>query len=253
MLIPPGYRVFPVIRGTWLSRSPNAWAGFSVALWGLCVVLLSAASWGDWFGLQGWMTATPNLVFQQGEWHRLWSTLFVHSDPKHLLSNLFLLFILGYFLAAYFGAWRIPLIAVAMGGLTNFWVLSNMPPQTALVGISGVVFWLGGAWLTLYVLLDRSRSLAQRWIRGIGVGLMLFLPAEAFDPSISYQSHAVGFFLGSLWGVAFFVWKKRELRSAELYELRLEETDQTLPDSALHIPINFDVRSVSPGSHQSPP
>jgi rhomboid protease GluP len=89
--------------------------------------------------------------------------------------------------------------------------------------MSGVDFWLGGAWLVLYFLLERRKNFYQRSIRAIGVGLLLFFPAEAFDPSISYRTHLLGFGFGMLWGVGVFLLRHKEFRSAEKYRLIMDE------------------------------
>lgn len=203
---------------TLLSRKPNPRAPVAMALVTLGVVLLSILSWSQYAGADVWMRASRETVFGRHEYWRAWTTLFVHGDGKHLLSNSFLFFILGTFLTGYFGITRVLLSAVFFGGLTNLFVLSSLGMKVSLIGLSGVVFWMGGAWLILYFLIDRKRSLLNRFLRAMGVGLMLFMPAEAFDPSISYESHFVGFILGIIAGLLYFMIYKRTLREAEVYE-----------------------------------
>ena len=98
-----------------------------------------------------------------------------------------------------------------------------MPPTIQLIGASGIVFWMGGFWLVLYYFLDTRRSLAQRTFRSIGVGLLLFMPAEAFDAGVSYQTHFVGFSLGVLCGLIYYWLKRSRFRSAEVIETVIEE------------------------------
>jgi len=207
------------IRETWLSRKPHPLAALVMAFIMMALVLGSIASWENIAGARDLMSATKDQVFSHHEWWRAWSTLFVHEDGKHLLSNLFLFFILGSFLSAYFGIFFVPFMAFLFGGITNLYVLSGMPAQIQLIGASGVVFWMGGAWLTLYLLLDRTRSLLQRSLRAGGVGLVLFFPAEAFDPNISYKSHWIGFILGILWSLLYFAFRYKQLRRAEVTEI----------------------------------
>lgn len=207
-----------VLRETWLSRKPDSLAPFAMAVSTLVVVLLSIAAWMNFAGANDWMQASRADVFQHHEYWRAWTTLFVHGDGKHLLSNSFLFFILGIFLTGYFGILRVLSWAFIFGGITNLFVLSQMPEEVHLIGLSGVVFWMGGAWLILYFLIDRKRSLMQRFLRAGGVGLGLFMPAEAFDPSISYVSHFIGFALGILAGILYFMIYKKSLRAAEVYE-----------------------------------
>lgn len=207
-----------ILRETLLSRKPHPMAAFAMALTTLVVVLLSIAAWTDFAGADSWMSASRDAVFNQHQYWRAWTTLFVHGDGKHLLSNSFLFFVLGTFLVGYFGIARVLLSALFFGGLTNLFVLQGMPLQTQLIGLSGVVFWMGGAWLILYFLIDRKRTLMHRFLRAMGVGLVLFMPAEAFDPSISYKSHFIGFALGIIAGLLYFWLNKRTLREAEIYE-----------------------------------
>lgn len=222
----PRFNSYSYIKDNWLTRKPHPAAGLMMALVVLFVVLGSLAYWVDFHGATRWMAASKSLVFGQHEYWRAWTTLFVHGDEKHLLGNVSLMFVLGFFLAGYFGVWLVPLSGLLVGGLVNFWVLSQMPADVLLIGVSGVVFWMGGAWLTLYLLIETRKSLLQRILRSGGVGLALFMPAEAFDRSISYQSHFLGFVLGVVWGIAYYLIRKKPLRAAEVWETRVEEAEE---------------------------
>lgn len=193
-------------------------------------------NWYDILGAKAWMPASPEQVFNQGQYWRAWTTLFAHADLGHLLSNAFLFFILGIFLLSYFGFLVIPLNALLFGGITNLIVLKAMPLQNTLIGASGVVFWMGGAWLTLFFLIDRRRSLTQRTLRSVGVAIMLFVPSEAFDPNISYKAHFVGFVLGVVWALPYFYINHDKFRSAEVQEWIVdppEQEDGPLPADSL--------------------
>jgi rhomboid protease GluP len=218
-----------VLRETLLSRKPDPLAAFAMALATLLVVLISTASRVDFAGVDSWMRASREAVFVHHQYWRAWTSLFVHGDAKHLLSNVFLFFILGSFLTGYFGICRVLLWALVFGGFINLLVLPSLPLEVDLIGLSGVVFWMGGAWLILYFLIDRKRSLVQRSLRVMGIGLALFMPAEAFDPSISYESHLVGFLLGILAGLLYFSFERKKLRGAEVYEIVRTE-DENSPD-----------------------
>lgn len=198
-----------------------------MALATLVVVALSIVAWNDWGGAEDLMSASREAVFRHHEYWRAWSTLFVHGDAKHLLSNIFLFFVLGALLTGYFGISLVLGAALLSGGITNLLVLSLMPLKTRLIGLSGVVFWMGGAWLVLYFLIDRKRSRMQRFLRSLGVALAIFMPAEAFDPSVSYKSHLVGFVLGIIAGFVYFSFEKKTLRDAEVREAVFDEDDNT--------------------------
>ena len=221
------------VRETWLSRKPHPWAALTMAVFLLVMVLFSGSYWENFFNAEFWMAATKRQVFGDHQYWRAFTTLFVHGDGKHLVSNSFLFFILGSLLAAYFGVFLVPVTAVLFGGLTNFWVLSRMPDDVRLIGASGMVFWMGGAWLTLYLILDRRRTFLHRFMRACGVGLVLFMPAEAFDPTISYQSHLVGFLLGVAGAFVYFLVQRKPLRSAEVYEPEFVEEENEEPSNSL--------------------
>jgi rhomboid protease GluP len=202
----------------WLTQKPNNGALLTVLISIFSVVLGAYVHWYDFLGLASHLVASPKAVFTDHQYWRLWTTLFVHADFSHLVSNLFLFGILGFLLSGYFGPWLFPIAAITAGGLTNFLVLSSMPVETRLVGLSGVVFWMGGAWLTLYFLIETRKTVSQKLLRTIGISLVLFMPSEAFDPSISYRAHGYGFVLGILFGGIYF------LKNFRVYQLAIVNT-----------------------------
>lgn len=228
-MAPPS--IYTVIRETWLNRKLDVSAVSVAAGSTLLMVIAALLQWNDVRGVASLMPASGEAVFVRGEYWRLWSALFAHADLGHLVSNSFLFFIVGIFLSGYFGILVFPLGALFMGGVTNLIVLRGMPPATQLLGVSGVVFWMGGFWLALYFMLERRKSLTQRTLRATGVALGLFMPAEAFDPSISYAAHFVGFLLGVGTGMFYFQIRKRSLRSAERVEIVVESDDEQPDDN----------------------
>ncbi len=221
-----------VIQETWLTRKPHPWAFIIGAASTLVMVIFGMIYIRDLGGWASMMSANAISVFDGHEFWRLWTTLFAHGDEKHLLSNSLLFFVLGSFMAGYFGLRSFPITALFFGGIINFFSLKTMPPEVYLIGMSGVVYWLGGAWLILYFLIDRRKSLYQRAVRAIGVSLVLFFPAEAFNPTISYRTHVIGFGLGLVWGLVYFLWHRRRLRSAETYRIIMDEPPSTESEPA---------------------
>jgi rhomboid protease GluP len=207
------------ISENWLTRKPNRHALLIAILSVFIVVLGSFLYWDNVFDLAVLMPANAQTVFSGHQFWRAWTSVFVHGDLSHLLSNLFLFSILGFFLSGYFGLTLFPLGAFFVGGITNLIVLWKMPAAVNLIGLSGVVFWMGGAWLALYFLIETRRSKWQKAIRSIGVGLVLFMPSEAFDPNVSYNAHFVGFALGVISGVLYYFRNRSQIRSAEFFHL----------------------------------
>lgn len=211
--------VHSVIRQTWLSRRPDPAGWFEAAIAVLALAGGSLLYWSDLGGAGSWMPVSKEAVFHGGEIWRLWTALFAHGDPGHLLSNAALFFVFAGFLRGYFGGGVFPLAAFFFGGVINLLSVATQAPALKLIGASGMVFWMGGAWLALYVGLNRQKTLSQRLLRAAGVAVVLFLPSEAFDPSISYRTHGIGFALGAIWGVGYFLWNRRRFRSAEVVEV----------------------------------
>lgn len=193
------------------------------------MTLASVIYWNDWLGLSQMLPASFQTTYLENQYWQSLTALFIHGDEKHLISNAFLFFILGGFLAGHFGYFLFPTLAFAMGALTNLLVLLSMKPETRLLGASGIVFWMGGAWLMLYFLIDIKRRRYQRFLRAFGVSLMLFFPAEAFDVQISYRSHFIGFILGVFSGLIFYYWNKEKFLSALEYRYVFEE-DEVIND-----------------------
>lgn len=218
-------RTYERVTATWLTRKPDPRGYFIAALWVLLSSLVSITYWllGQNESYSTFRpTAERGAIFEDLDIHRLLTALFAHGDLGHLVANSLLMILLGSFFFAFFGQWRAFLASLFFGALTNLVTLVNMKPGVQLLGASGVVFWIGAAWLTLYLLIDTKRTRRQRFLRSTGVALLLFMPTQAFDPSISYTAHGVGFLLGLCWGLIYYFLHRREILHAEVRELVVE-------------------------------
>lgn len=196
----------------WLTRAPAPHVGrFAAALSG-AVALLGFLSL-DPAGPVAALRATPAQVFAGGEWWRALTTLFVHGDLGHLASNLFLFIPLAYLILAYFGAGFLAAGFLA-GGLVNLAVLKTLGPQTSLIGISGVVYWMGAAWITLFLLLDHREPPRRRFGNALFLSLMLFVP-ETLKPEVSHLSHFLGAVAGAAAALGLYAIRRRGFRAAE--------------------------------------
>jgi len=164
------------------------------------------------------MTAIPKNVFEQGEYWRLWTALFSHADISHLLSNSLLFSVFAFFLYGYFGSLVFPFAAFFIGGIINVIVLKTMPWQAELLGVSGVVYWMGAVWLTLYFLLETRERLSKRLLKIIGIALVLFIP-ETYHRDTSYLSHFLGFVFGIAFAVLYYCKKRKVFEKAEVVEM----------------------------------
>lgn len=174
------------------------------------------------YGASSWMAVSQDAIFKRHEYWRLWTALFAHGDLPHIFSNLFLFIPFSYYLSGYFGFSFFPLAGFALGGLTNFIVIQSLPPQVSLLGASGVVYWMGGAWMTLAYLVDRREKNGKRLIRSIGISMILFLP-ESYKSEVSYSSHFIGFGLGMISAMIMYYIHRKQYLAAEVIEYVVDE------------------------------
>lgn len=218
-----------VIKENWLTKKPSSTIrknGFNLTLFLSFLFLLSTLSYLQFFfNANQWMPANGELVFQKHEYWRLWTTLFAHSDLGHILSNLLLFFPFSYFLIVYYGIFFFPFVGLFMGGLVNYFVLHTLPDSTYLIGVSGVVYWMGAAWVTLSLLIDRRGTFQKRLIKTIGISAMLFFP-ETYKPEVSYFSHLVGYSFGIVSALIFYYFNAKKFKAAEVIEVVEESNDE---------------------------
>ena len=215
--LPEGTLVHKV-RAHWLTQKPNPLSYWMASSSLIALLVSSFVYWRADFGLSHLFAAVPIKVFQQHEYWRLWSALFVHADIGHLLSNSFLFSIFSYFLFGYFGSFVFPFMALIFGGLVNYIVLKTLPPTVELVGISGVVYWMGAVWLTLYFLLETREAVPRRLVKTIGIAAVLFIP-ETYHQNISYLSHFIGFVSGVVFALFYYWYKRTQFQKHEVIEL----------------------------------
>jgi rhomboid protease GluP len=204
----------------------------AIALVSLCVVV-SNFYWDQSSYLSGLLAASPELVFGKGEYWRLFTTTFAHADLGHLLSNSLMLFILTYFVTAFFGFWVSPVLSSIMGAVINGLVLLNFKQDITLVGISGVIYYLWGFWFVLYLFLDKKLSFIRRLINVMGIFLILLIPTS-YSPQTSYLAHYLGFAVGAITALVYYPFHAKHFQRYQEYETRhvpdLEMEDQLVDE-----------------------
>ncbi len=101
-------------------------------------------------------------------------------------------------------------------------VIQTMPEHIGIIGVSGVVYWMGGAWITLAWLIDRREALTRRLVKAGAVSLILFVP-ESFKPEVSYLSHFLGYFFGVISAVIYYHINKEKFLASEVIEQICED------------------------------
>lgn len=200
-----------------LSKKRFSHSGIITAVM-LALCILASRYYWQFEGLDNRPLAANTVwVFESGEYWRLFSTLFVHGDPGHLLSNSLMFALMGFFVHRHYGPWVFPTLCLVMGALINIIVLHSMRSGIYIVGISGVVYYLWGFWLILYICIQRHIGLNRRLMKVVAISLMILVPSS-YDPQVSYLSHGVGLLFGIITGSLYFLVRKSFIRSFEKWE-----------------------------------
>lgn len=143
-----------------------------------------------------------NLAVAAGEWWRIFTAGFLHGGMIHLLFNMWALWIFGKPLETQIGSASfvsLYLASAVAGGAAAF-LLTD--PRVTVVGASGAIFGLFGAWLYSSYRTRHTR-IGSAQFRNLLVllGLNVFLSISV--PAISWQGHAgglaAGFAIAALW------------------------------------------------------
>lgn len=203
----------------WLDRPAKNDGLILTLFWILLQSLFSSLAW-KYESIYEYLILDSRAI-KQLELHRYLSSAFIHADLRHLLSNLILGSIFFYLLSSYFGPRKIFWGSLGSAFLINYLSYQfsyrtfyldphlNVEFPIRLLGSSGVVYFLGSTWLGLYFLTMTRLSIIKRLFKVIGVGLLLFFPTESFDPTISYQTHMMGFALGTLFALVLWFFNRK--------------------------------------------
>jgi rhomboid protease GluP len=215
-----GYEV--TVRETWLTRKPAEGSALVAAASFLAIMGASLLFWTNWAGLASSYPASPEQVFEQGQYWRVFTSMLVHGDMVHLLSNAVGLCGLSYLLYGYFSYKIYPCLVLGAGAVVTLITLATYPPHTNLVGASGAIYLMAGFWLTLYICLERRYSLGKRILRSVGFLIIVLIPTS-YNPQTSYRAHAIGFGVGVLVAVVYFLFNKDRFRFAEEVDITIED------------------------------
>lgn len=181
----------------------------------------------EWGALSGGATLADSLRALWSDDHglRLLSALFLHADWAHLLGNLVFLLIFGLPAERVMGPWRFLLLFLLGGVIANLAaVLAIGAPQRLLIGASGAVSAVIGAYLALF---PRAKlgvvlplGLFLEFVRApasllIGIWALLQIVFAYIGPAfgaVAWLAHIAGFFFGVLFALAAHAAIARRLR-----------------------------------------
>ena len=165
----------------------------------------------DLFGLHNLPYGVYSIPGNFEPW-RMITSVFVHSTRLlfHVLLNMYTLWIFGQILEGLLGRWRFLSLYLISGLAGSVGVLWLGDPRTGVVGASGAIFGLLGAFL---VIQRRLGGNATQLLILLGINLVIgFLPGLA----IAWQAHLGGLVAGALVGLIFVETRKRDQRGLQV-------------------------------------
>lgn len=145
---------------------------------------------------------------------RLVTSLFLHANLKHVASNAFSLFIFAVPAILAWGYGRAALLYLIAGIGGGVAALLFHPAGTVVVGSSGAVSGLFGAWLVATLGRARRAPMTRRAVvRAVGIGLLvlpsLVTPTTVDGRSISVAAHLGGLVAGAAAGYVLELRRER--------------------------------------------
>lgn len=146
---------------------------------------------------------------------RMLTSVFVHSTALlfHVLLNMYTLWIFGQLLEGMLGRWRFLALYLIAGLAGSVGVLWLGDPRTGVVGASGAIFGLMGAFLVIQRRLGGQTT--QLFVL-LGINLVIgFVPGF----NIAWQAHLGGLVVGALIGFIYVETRKREQQTLQIWLL----------------------------------
>ena len=139
---------------------------------------------------------------------RMLTALFVHGSIVHILFNMYSLFVLGPEMERLVGRWRF-VVMFLLSGLGGSVAVLLTSPQSAVVGASGAIFGLFGAYFVIARHLGgNSRQLVIVIVINLVIGFVV--------PGIAWQAHVGGLLIGALVGLILVRTRDRKKRGTQL-------------------------------------
>ncbi len=143
-------------------------------------------------------------VVEDGEWYRVFTHMFVHTGPEHLLNNMFLLGILGYQMERQYGEIKY-LITYFFCGIVGAGVSAyvEMCQGEAIIsiGASGAIFGLLGAFIVM--ILKRGTNIETVSAPQLLILLLLIIFGN-MQEGVDWVAHLGGALMGLLMALVFY-------------------------------------------------
>ncbi|MEV8213582.1 rhomboid family intramembrane serine protease [Leifsonia sp. NPDC077715] len=195
----------PRTRPAWMTRLTGQNAPVvTYAIIGVCVLVFIVQTVGDLLGFQvtnalryAGAYSYPASVSGAFEPWRMFTSIFAHANILHLLLNMYTLFIFGSALEPMLGRARYLALFLISGFAGSLGVLLIASPIVPVVGASGAIFGLFGAY---FIIQRRLGGNATQMLVLLAINLGIgFLPGF----NIAWQAHVGGLIGGVLVGLIF--------------------------------------------------
>jgi len=134
-------------------------------------------------------------VIDQNEIWRLFTSMFMHGDLNHLISNMFGLLIFGTYIEQSFSKIKYLFIYIISGLIGNLFTLLLYPGNVISYGASGAIFGIiGVVAVIIYIEGDKFFLL-------LATLYLLYFIASSFAPGINLWAHLFGLGSGSIFAL----------------------------------------------------
>ena len=162
------------------------------------------------WGALGGLGRDPGSLADPWRWARLFTALFLHGDWSHLLGNLVFLMIFGFPAERLLGSMRFLAVFLIGGAVANLAASLTIDGDQVVIGASGAVSAVIGAWLALF---PKARlgvvlplGLFLEFVRApavllIGLWVLLQVLFAYIGPAygqVAWVAHVAGFGAGGL-------------------------------------------------------
>lgn len=162
-------------------------------------------------------------VMKDGEYYRLFTSMFLHFGFEHLMNNMFMLGVIGWNLELEIGRWRyltIYLLSGLMGNILSAWIDIQTGEYAISAGASGAVFGVVGA--LLYVALRNRGRIGRISGRGLAFMVLCSLYLGFTSTGVDNAAHIGGVIGGIL--LAALLYRRRKAATGSAETTKVEES-----------------------------
>lgn len=156
---------------------------------------------------------TP-LILEEGQYYRLFTSMFLHFGIQHLVNNMLVLFVLGQRMERVLGKWKFLVLYLAGGiggNLVSLYIDTVTKEYAVSAGASGAVFAVMGA--MIYVVLRNRGRVEDLSAKQIIIMTALAVCLGIADSGVDNAAHIGGMVSGFF--VSILLYYPRKIRNVE--------------------------------------